>query len=545
MTFATLRSRIVALLILSSLGLAAALAVVIGNRVSEGVRAQIGAALTERAVELAESLDREMAIRISEVRVLASLDVVRRLDRPHQIRYTIDGLQASIPEFSWVGVLDTAGTVVASTNGVLQGANIAQRPVFQEGIKGSFIGDVHDAVLLARLLPNPSGEPVKFVDIATRLRDVDGETVGVFAAHLSWQWARQIETSMMTRLGDRPALELFVVSADGTILLAPDSGLHGTPLALGSVAGAQAGRKAWTIETWPDGHDYVTGFAGGGGRSDFEGLGWVVLARQPVADAFAPVADLLRDIALIGAGFALIAALIGWVAATSIVAPLNRIARAAEAIRRDRGGRFPPVGGPREIQTVSDAIEDLVDTVFEKNEALVALESQAYRDPLTGLANRAALDRFLASGDLTGRPYALACVDLDGFKAINDNLGHAAGDDVLRQVAARLESCMRGGDLLIRQGGDEFVAILPMPASERDAPARRVGGRIVDEIARSFSVDGREVSIGASVGLAFFPRDGAELSEVLRHADMALYRAKHRGRRRVEVFDGAVGPGDD
>ena len=285
MPFTTLSSQIVGLLILSSLLLAGALAVVIGGRVSEGVKQQIGVALTERALELAESLDREMAIRIREVHLLAGLDAMRTVSDAPAIRRLIDGLQDSIPAFSWVGVLDPAGRMVAATDGVLEGANIAQRPVFQEGIKGMFIGDVHDAVLLAKLLPDPSGEPVKFVDIAARLSGHDGQAMGVIAAHLSWAWARQVETSVMTRLRDRAGLGLYVVAADRTILLAPDRSLHGSRLDLEAMTRAQSGQAGWSVETWPDGTEHVTGYAQGRGHGDYAGLWLVVLARQPVAAA--------------------------------------------------------------------------------------------------------------------------------------------------------------------------------------------------------------------------------------------------------------------
>lgn len=545
MPFATLRSRVVGLLILMSVLLAAALALVIGLRVSDGVKTQIGMTLTDRAVELGERLDREMATRIDEVTLLASFDAFHRLDRPERIRKLINSLQETVPEFSWVGILDPDGTVVAATGGVLVGKNIGQRPVYHQGIQGVFIGDVHDAVLLANLLPNPTGEPMKFVDIAVPLKDPDGATVGVLAAHLSWHWARTVERETMARLGDHPTLDLFVVSKDGSVLLAPNLASHGQTLPLDVVTRAQAGESGWAIATWPDGRDYVTGFSPARGRDRFQGLGWIVLARQPVSDAFQPVFGLTRDIAAFGGGFAILAALLGWLATKSIVAPLGAIARAAEAIRRDRGGRFDSVDGPSEIRAVSEAIEDLVDTLSAKDEALAALETQAFRDPLTGLANRAALEDFLSSRHMADRPFAFACIDLDGFKSVNDRYGHAVGDDVLRQVAGRLSRCVRGGDLMIRTGGDEFVAILQLPPLGREAPALRVGDRIVDEIATPFSVDVEEVRIGASVGLAFYPRDGDELKRVLERADQALYRAKRSGRRRVELFSDLSFAGDD
>lgn len=545
MPLATLRSRIVALLILSALLLAGALAAVIASRVSEGVKAQIGSALSERAVELAERLDREMATRIDEVTLLSSLDDFRTLDDRPRIRRLIDSLQTTIPLFSWVGVLDATGLVVAATDGVLEGRNIAGRPVFSEGIRERFIGDVHDAVLLASLLPNPTGEAMKFVDIAVPLRDPAGATIGVFAAHLSWAWARDVEREMLARLRGERTLEVFVVASDGTILLAPNTTLHGQPLPLDAVGHARAGRSGWTVTRWPDGGDYVTGYAPGVGRGDYRGLGWIVLARQPVSDAFQPVFELIRYIALIGGAFALLAAVAGWLAGSSISEPLRRIAEAAEAVRRNRGGRFAAVDGPSEIRAVSEAIEDLVDTVVARDEALAALETQAFRDPLTGLANRAALSEFLEHPGSRGRPFAFACVDLDGFKAVNDGLGHPAGDAVLRLVAERLVKCVRSGDLVIRNGGDEFVAILQLPQPARPGPALRVGSRIVEEIGRPFEVDGQVIRIGASVGLAFCPLDTDDPAAALRLADQALYRAKRGGRRRVEVFGDLAAAGDD
>jgi len=537
MIFKTLRSRIVGLVILSSVTLAAALALVIGDRVSEDVKTRVGRALVDRAIELGERLDREMASRINEVLLLSSLDLFRSLDRPSDLRDQIDHLQGVIPAFSWVGVLDLNGNVVAATGGILQGRNISHRPVFHEGIRGVFIGDVHDAVLLANLLPNPTGEPMKFVDIAVRLSGHDGKPIGVLAAHLSWNWARTIERETMTRMGDDPSLELFVVAADGSILLAPNRAQHGLKLTLDGVARAQRGEAGWTTATWPDDRRYVTGFAQTRGRDRFESLGWVVLARQPESVAFAPVVALSRQIALIGTGLAIVATLFGWMAASSIIAPLGAIARAADAVRQRRGGSFAGVDGPREIRVVSEAIEDLVDTLTVKDEALAELAVRAARDPLTGLANRAALDRIVADGTKIGTTFAVACIDLDGFKSVNDNHGHLVGDAVLREAGVRLQSCVRGGDIVIRSGGDEFVAILQMTPAGRDGPVLRVGDRIVNEMTTPFEVEGVEVTIGASVGLAIYPRDGDEPRLVLQRADEALYRAKRAGRQRVEMFD--------
>ncbi|MGY1854973.1 putative bifunctional diguanylate cyclase/phosphodiesterase [Modestobacter sp. SYSU DS0290] len=169
------------------------------------------------------------------------------------------------------------------------------------------------------------------------------------------------------------------------------------------------------------------------------------------------------------------------------------------------------------------------------------LRLQATSDPLTGLANRALVRRVLAdrlAGPRTGPVGVLFC-DLDEFKAVNDRLGHEAGDDLLCQVADRLRECLRPGDLLARLGGDEFVVVLADDA-DRTVLAT-VGERMLGALRRPFSLDDELVRIGASVGGALGDRAGpAAVSDLLRDADAAMYEAKRAGRGRVQVFDAAA-----
>lgn len=133
----------------------------------------------------------------------------------------LNQLQDSFPTFSWVGFMNLKGNVLASTDGILRGENLSERPVYQEGIKGKFIGDVHDAVLLAKLLPNPTGEPLQFVDISFPLKYKNGEIAGVLAAHLSWAWAKEVEKSVLEPLKhEEKDIEMFIVSQkENTVLL--------------------------------------------------------------------------------------------------------------------------------------------------------------------------------------------------------------------------------------------------------------------------------------------------------------------------------------
>lgn len=168
----------------------------------------------------------------------------------------------------------------------------------------------------------------------------------------------------------------------------------------------------------------------------------------------------------------------------------------------------------------------------------VQLETQAVTDSLTGLLNRRgfhqALDSALARVDRNGKRMAILYIDLDGFKRINDSLGHDAGDEILCRVARLLETCMRPYDIIARMGGDEFTALLDSLDHPEDAA--RVAEKLIELISVRHTVDGTEVTLGASIGIAHFPDCGQSVEELLRSADMAMYEAKRAGRRQYRFF---------
>ena len=168
------------------------------------------------------------------------------------------------------------------------------------------------------------------------------------------------------------------------------------------------------------------------------------------------------------------------------------------------------------------------------------LASLAYFDTLTELPNRVLFhDRLLHGLSQSRREQnslALMLVDLDNFKTINDTLGHAAGDAMLQEVARRLQACVRDSDTVARLGGDEFALIL-MDARGPEEMAR-VAGEILVSLAAPYPIMGFDVAGGASVGIAFFPDDGQNLEELLKHADVAMYRAKECGRNNYQFFTG-------
>jgi diguanylate cyclase (GGDEF)-like protein/PAS domain S-box-containing protein len=167
-----------------------------------------------------------------------------------------------------------------------------------------------------------------------------------------------------------------------------------------------------------------------------------------------------------------------------------------------------------------------------------AVRVQAWYDSLTGLPNRALLmdrlEQALKQAAREGRRLALLFLDLDRFKLVNDSMGHGAGDELLKQAATRLEAVLRKGDTVARMGGDEFCVLLLDAAVEGDALA--VGQKIVASLDEAFFVQGQEVHIGSSVGLAFYPDHDSDPDRLLKLADMAMYRAKQNGRNQVAVY---------
>lgn len=178
------------------------------------------------------------------------------------------------------------------------------------------------------------------------------------------------------------------------------------------------------------------------------------------------------------------------------------------------------------------ALSTFVDITPRKEEEKL-IKQQAMEDPLTGLLNRRAFSQMLEARlgrHDERRPLALLLLDFDGFKQVNDSLGHDKGDLLLRQAAERLRQAMRGGDCLCRIGGDEF-AVLVDTAGQAGA-TERVAERIIREISRPFHLQNIVVALSVSVGVAFHPQDARDEKSLFKVADRALYRAKRDGRGR-------------
>jgi len=504
------------------------------------------------SADFRDALDRGMAQQFQEIRVLSDLDSFRRVDKPLEVRRALDAAHAGFPHFAWMGLTDPQGKVLAAAGGLLEGANVSKRPWWQGAQQGPFVGDVHGAVLLEKLLPKQE-EPWRFVDFAVPIRDGKGELQGVFGAHLSWAWARRIKDELIDSALQVHEAQALVLAKDGTVLLGPP-GSEGKKLP--ELRPELLQGSATTQQMHADGQAWFVVTAKTQGRGDYPGMGWVVLLRKPVSLALADYYRLRLQIALAALALAALGVPLAWLLARRLTAPLVELCRAVSERRHLGEKGLPRLRGFREVQLLSNALADLSERqaeqdaqlerrVAERTEALqlanerleaseARLDQLSRVDALTGLANRRqfndTLPEAMARARRRGTMMALLYLDLDKFKAINDTLGHAAGDTVLKEFGRRLSSCVRETDMVARLGGDEFVLIIEGVASVADV--ERVANKILGEMAWPFEMgEGEERVVATSIGIATYLDDpGLSDEQLLGRADAALYEAKAGGR---------------
>ncbi|KAA2285015.1 sensor domain-containing diguanylate cyclase [Arenimonas fontis] len=553
---------------LLALALVAALSSLVQRVAGQKLRGDIGLRLETNARTLADRFDEGLFERLNDVRALALLP---GMDDPLRNEETLRDLfslmQLNYPDYAWIGVADASGEVLVASRGLLEGRDVSDRPWFQSARREPHVGDLREAPMLAEVLPVPAGEPLRLIDVAAPIHDDHGVVVGVIAGRLSSSWAETMRQSLRQPMAERDPAEVFVLDRGRRVVLGPEA-WRDQVLELPSARAAASGRHGSSLESWPDGKEYLVGYAPTMGRPTFESLGWTVLVRKDADLALAPVADLTRQIWLLSLAIALLFLLVASLVARVIGAPLRELAQAAQRIRAgEPGATFPPERGYREAWQLSEALRTLVEELTrhqadltqlnreleqrvrertqELNEANAQLEVLAMTDALTGLANRRRfgdqLAREASRAAEIGKPLALICLDIDHFKSINDRHGHPAGDAVLRRIALLLEEQVRGNDLLARIGGEEFAVLAvdtPLGA------AAQLGERLraAVEAAGTISIGHASVTVTVSVGVAGFPiRAGDVLrapERLLAAADDALYRAKRNGRNRVEVAAG-------
>lgn len=543
---------------IATAALCIALAVSLAGIAALVSRNKIESLISERmekgAVTLADQLDRYMFERRREIRMLADLGEFHDdwKDQPAKVRAMLDHVQANFPDYAWLGFVDARGTVLAATKGMLEGVSVAKRDWFVKGLKQITVEDVHEAVLLSKLLgAAANGEPHRFVDVAVPIKGPNGETIGVLGAHVNWKWTDDLRRVLSFPDADGGVTDFVILAGDGSVLLGPNVGSKLLPPERITHVGKT---MRGTFVDQGNGEAMLTGYAVTRGHRDYEGLSWIVLARRPAASALAAS----RDIAWAILGFGVLAGILGVLLAIAIA---HRAARSLKTLisEADRIGRdakvtmLPRLRGSREVIKLTRALRALLRRVgFAEERTRVAelresenarqfahdlrtLRELADTDPLTHLMNRRS---FLEVGHDAmqyfkryHRSIATFVIDIDKFKEVNDRYGHAAGDAVIKRVGEVIESLIRTTDKVARFGGEEFVVLLREVDEEN---ARRLAERIRQRIEQAPVVFGQTaIGVSVSIGVALAAEHDRDIDDVIERADKGLYMAKNTGRNRI------------
>ena len=410
-----------------------------------------------------------------------------------------------------LAVYSTDGTMLATahTNRVLVGGQNSNPELIQR---------VAASGQPARGLPlrsRTTGHPI--IPIYAPVQAPGGHVEAVFAATLSLDSLTTALLSVQLAPHSRVSVTdnatgLTLVSEDLTRILRSETSGRNAASQL-----ARAGERGAIENVRSDGEPTLATF------SPVPGLAWGVLLQEASAQAFAPIESMTRQ-ALVWVSLAmLLAAGIAASLAVSIVRPLRQLRTTAE---RMAGGDF----GRRTAMRRRDEIGDLgraFDRMAEQlQDSVEELTRQALSDNLTSLPNRVLLRQRLEQAIASERELALLVMDLDRFKEVNDTLGHASGDALLQELGRRLKRAVRRSDTIARLGGDEFAIVLP---GVRQAEATAVAEMLQKLVESPFELDGRIVTVGASIGIAQLPTHGSDADTLLRCADVAMYVAKRAG----------------
>ena len=540
-----LRVRFALTLAVLVFALAGLFGIATGQLSIDQLRDRIGQSLATDAGRIADRLNRDMAGRSRELALVGALDPLRNLHDPAEVQGLLDSLRRSVSDYLWLAVTDLQGRVVTATDGSLLGSDLSNRSDIRDMLRGSPTrSDDPLRVVRPGELDSGGSKPVvpRPINLSHPIRSADGAVVGVIVGQLSWDWIRDLSRTLLTQDDDgKLHRQTFLVSNGDTVLAGPD-GTIGTRLSMSAINRARAGIIGWTMETWPDGKTYLTGTAFAAGEGQFSGPGsvpmrWTVLVREAPEFAFAPALQLEMEIIGTGVALAVAVAVIGWIAAGFITRPLSKIAAAADRLRTGKSSEMPVFTGPPEVETLSASLRAMVDTLTYSQVKLDEMQAIAQHDRLTGVMNRSGLEAWLAAQQARARtsPNALLVLigDLDGFKQVNDTMGHGAGDILLQEVGRRFQTSVRAGDAVARLGGDEFVLVLQAPLGLGDRAAVETAHRVWAKVTEPYRIGDTLVTIGFSLGGAGWPEDDQSIDLVLQMADGALYAAKRAGKGRI------------
>lgn len=496
--------------------------VFLGNYLREDIAAQSSAQLVTLANYAAREVDHNLMERREFLQRAAS-----RI--PDKLLRNAPQLEAWLEEHQHIGGLFSEGMLVIDPQGRALsrqpdmapqlGHDLADEDFFQQAVKGEFV--------VGRPFKAPSSQ-VPVLPMALPLRNPAGQVTGVLVGVSALESRNFLEALHAIHIGTTGGLVLFsprdkliVGASDGDTALMATSGKglyqQHDP----------ANRSLSGIGISPAGVEELTAVA------VVPLSGWLVVAHQPTKEAFAPVTRLQHFMKVNSLVLLAFIVVVMMVVLRYLLRPLRR---AAEHADRMTQGELPleplPVVRNDEVGHMTVAFNRVLSKLIESRGELQYL---AHHDKLTGLPNRQLLaEKMQAAFDRAQRhqhKVVLLYLDLDGFKAINDGLGHEAGDAALREIASRLTSTLRRVDTVARVGGDEFVVLLSDLHDNAKSVAECVAGKCLEVFKTPVRVAGQTRTLGVSIGLAV--RNGySSAEEMLNAADQAMYRAKVDGRGR-------------
>lgn len=318
--------------------------------------------LIKLSKNVADILDREMLERYREIEFASSLyPLIDENATKEQKREFIEKLKGKHQHHEWIGFAFPDGTVDVGTNGYLEGKNARARPWLPAGLKGPYIGDVHDALLLAKLLPNTSGESIYFTDVAFPVKSKEGKVLGVLCTHLMWQWTRDIIRSIQKEHG----VDIFLLANDGLILVGPnDSERKNISDISQNIAKTFNGDKSfYKLINWQEGEKYLTAYTVSNGFEEYKGFGWKVLIREKDNIAFKDVKSNKEEILFLSIVIGIIGAIIGIILANVLVRPLEVLNTKVKAFTKGNNISFKKSASKDEVSTLENTLFELQQSV--------------------------------------------------------------------------------------------------------------------------------------------------------------------------------------
>lgn len=511
---------------------------------SEQLVVERGKAIHSLATSVAAVLAENLRERQREIDLLAQAPLYQRSDLASpDLTRSMERLQSYFPRYSWLGVADAEGSVRSATGNLLVGVSVKQRPWFQAALRGSFTGDLHEAVLLAKLLPgDPGAGPTRFVDFAAPIYGVDGKLRGVLGAHANWAWVGDV-IRIIVPPANGEARDIFIVNREGKVIY-PDLGEQAL-----RIPETLSDRQPFTLGHWDDTTRYLASMVAVPAKAPAEQLQWRVVIRQPEAVALASLHAIQERLVFFGLLSAGALMLLTYGLASLLSRNLEKLAGFARDIEHgaDPAAFALPASTTSEVRHLFDALRSMAGKLLDSQhelerkveertaelaEANEELRRLARRDTLTGLHNRFAANETLLAEyrrmQRSGLPYAVLLIDIDYFKKVNDTYGHEVGDLVLQGVAAILAGNFRASDFVARFGGEEFLALLPATGLNE---AIQVAEKVRAAVAAIPAPGSGSATVSIGVAVAEMA-DSDETLAVVR-ADEHLYRAKEGGRNRV------------